>query len=383
MTGKIINKILNVAWIGQGDFGDEAMAYALRKYLQSKGVESITYYHHGQYPSYQGENDLAIKKLHTFNVRGFKKKIIDYIKLRSFSSLIIGGGSILHSFNSIKWKLNLIKKMERFTHHKIHSAVVGVSLGPFKNSSDEKVCQDFLDHIGLAIFRDDYSYQLAKKLTQNKNLFSSLDTSVYLANQFPGDFANPNRPEDTVGLMFVLNKNKQEFFDKEKHFDKYLKVLNHLLDKNQKVILFTFYLGHDYSDIKLNHKLKKFCQNPDNVELFSFDGDIFATIKKMKQCGYIISMRLHGIIFAYLLRIPFISLAYDRKNDNFCRSVNYPSQMSFSSDHLNDIQPLINSIDTLLASGQSVYRNVMPVVKASKKVLDNFEKLSKLIQAKL
>ncbi|PIP75357.1 hypothetical protein COW86_04225, partial [Candidatus Kuenenbacteria bacterium CG22_combo_CG10-13_8_21_14_all_39_9] len=166
MTGKIINKILNVAWIGQGDFGDEAMAYALRKYLQSKGVESITYYHHGQYPSYQGENDLAIKKLHTFNVRGFKKKIIDYIKLRSFSSLIIGGGSILHSFNSIKWKLNLIKKMERFTHHKIHSAVVGVSLGPFKNSSDEKVCQDFLDHIGLAIFRDDYSYQLAKKLTQ-------------------------------------------------------------------------------------------------------------------------------------------------------------------------------------------------------------------------
>ncbi|PIP75488.1 hypothetical protein COW86_03475, partial [Candidatus Kuenenbacteria bacterium CG22_combo_CG10-13_8_21_14_all_39_9] len=102
-----------------------------------------------------------------------------------------------------------------------------------------------------------------------------------------------------------------------------------------------------------------------------------------KQCGYIISMRLHGIIFAYLLRIPFISLAYDRKNDNFCRSVNYPSQMSFSSDHLNDIQPLINSIDTLLASGQSVYRNVMPVAKASKKVLDNFEQLSKLIQTKL
>lgn len=383
MTSKIINKILNVAWIGQGDFGDEAMAYALRKYLQSKEVESITYYHHGKYPSYKGENDLAIKKLHTFNVCGFKKKIIDYIKLRSFSSLIIGGGSILHSFNSIKWKLNLIKKMERLTHHKIRSAAVGVSINPFKNSSDEKMCQDFLNHIDLAIFRDDYSYQLAKKLTQNKNLFSSLDTSVYLADQFPGDFANPNRPEDTVGLMFVLNKNKQEFFDKEKHFDKYLKVLNHLLDKNKKVILFTFYLGHDYPDVKLNYKLKKFCQNPDNVELSSFDGDIFATIKKMKQCGHIISMRLHGIIFAYLLQIPFVSLAYDRKNDNFCRSINYPSQMSFSSDHLNDIQPLINSIDALLAIGQSVYYNVMPVAKASKKVLDNFEKLSKLIQEKL
>ena len=72
--------------------------------------------------------------------------------------------------------------MERFTHHKIRSAAVGVSINPFKNSSDEKMCRDFLDHIGLAIFRDDYSYQLAKKLTQNKNLFSEIAQLIHTAS---------------------------------------------------------------------------------------------------------------------------------------------------------------------------------------------------------
>ena len=41
MKNKKLN-ILNIAWIGHGDFGDEVMAHVLRMYLKKIGVGAIT-----------------------------------------------------------------------------------------------------------------------------------------------------------------------------------------------------------------------------------------------------------------------------------------------------------------------------------------------------
>jgi len=40
-----------------------------------------------------------------------------------------------------------------------------------------------------------------------------------------------------------------------------------------------------------------------------------------QNCRYIVGMRLHSTIFACQMGIPFISLSYQPKNDEFCRSI--------------------------------------------------------------
>ena len=57
MITKNLN-ILNIAWIGQGDFGDEVMAFTLRRLLKLNGIKSINYYQQGKYPKYHNEDDI-------------------------------------------------------------------------------------------------------------------------------------------------------------------------------------------------------------------------------------------------------------------------------------------------------------------------------------
>lgn len=45
------------------------------------------------------------------------------------------------------------------------------------------------------------------------------------------------------------------------------------------------------------------------------------SVRQMEDCGVIVSMRLHGLIFATQLGIPFVSLSYMPKNREFCRSI--------------------------------------------------------------
>ncbi|MFH1890121.1 MAG: polysaccharide pyruvyl transferase family protein [Candidatus Kuenenbacteria bacterium] len=377
------SNILNIAWIGQGDFGDEAMAFALRKYLQSLGINKITYYHHGKYPAYRTAHDLKINYLHSFNSKGIKKKIFDKFFLQKYNALIIGGGSILHSYPSIKWKLDIIRQLKK-ANFSFVSMAVGVSLGPFEYQGAVDICTQFLNEIDLALFRDNYSADLAYQLSTNPNLHASLDTSLLLLDQTPKEFEHQeSRDSKKVGLMLVKNKQKQERFDEQEHFQKYLDIINHITAQDKKVVLFTFYIGEAYPDKKLNIKLKKYAKNPEMIEFHNFNGDIYHTVKAMNQCSYMLSMRLHGIIFAYMLSLPFVSLGYDPKNMNFCKSINYPDNLYHEFNSLKSITPVLNSLDFIFEHKKQVFENVMPIEKSVEKVKNNFNKVAKILKQKL
>ena len=256
MVNLIKSKILNLAWKGQGDFGDEVMAYTLRKFLQNQGVKAITYYHHGKFPSYRSNDDLAISYLHSFEASGWKKKLVDKFLLRQFKVVIMGGGSIFHSSNSIVWKLEILKKIKKY---KNFAAALGVSLGSFNSESGKKLCTELIKELNFLVARDNYSANLAKELSSDGKIYSSLDSSLMLPKLCPDQMPKPlNQKEDLIGVMFVKNKRLQKEFAENKNFDKYLAILNDILKRGKMVILFNLYVGDGYLDQKLNQELKRF-----------------------------------------------------------------------------------------------------------------------------
>ncbi len=341
--------ILNVAWVGQGDFGDEAMTYALRCFLKRNGIDSITYYQHGKYPHYRSQDDSKISFLHKFEGRGWKRYLFDNILLKKFNALIIGGGSVLHSHENIRWKYEILKKIKK-NNKQIFSANVGVSLGPFKSERDLDICGEYLESIDVSIFRDSWSAELAKKISKNKNLFSSFDNTLILPEICPEQMNRTKlipKEKELVGIFFIKKRGWEALFNKEKIFDKYLAIINNILEQGKRVILFNLYIGDLYFDAQLNELLKKKAESSGEIEIHTFSGDIFQTIKQMARCSYAVSMRLHGIIFCYELDIPFLSLEYDQKNRNFCDSIYYPKEMIFDFSSLKDINPIFDSLSHL------------------------------------
>lgn len=385
-----LKNILNVAFVGQGDFGDEAMAYVLRKFLKNYGFGSISYYQHGKFASHRSKHDLEISSLYGFasqrwqsyRWQRWKRRILNRFFLKQFEVLLIGGGSCLHSVNSIQWKFALAKRIKSRGGL---AACLGVTLGPFKSSLNEEICAQLLDCVDMAIFRDKYSFNLAKKISGNQHLYSSLDTTFLLPELCSDemlDRVSSKKEGDLVGVMFVKSKHREEAFTKSRSFEKYLTILNYILERNKKVILFTFYIGEDFLDQELNQLLKKHAKFPEKIEIHTYNGDIFQTVEQMNRCSFILSMRLHGIIFSYILGIPFLSLGYDPKNQNFCNSVNYPANMSFYFHSLENVEPVLGSLDSLFDRGSQLFNHCLPVKDATQRVKTNLnrliEKLKKL-----
>jgi polysaccharide pyruvyl transferase WcaK-like protein len=371
------NNILNIGWIGQGDFGDEVMAFILRKYLSSIGFNKITYYQHGKYPAYRTTNDLEISTIHRFDEPAWQKRWLDIALLRKYNILIIGGGSVLHSYNSIAWKLAVINKIKN-NHKKSLIACVGVSVGPLETNKEKNICTDLLNKTDITLVRDDHSAILAKSLANQVEIYASLDSSLLLPLIATDELKLAKivkKEDDLVGVMFIKKKGEEELFMREKFLDKFQSIIDKIISNGKRVMLFNLYIGDDYPDIELNGLLKNNSKYKDKIEIYTFNGDIFETIKEIGRCDHIISMRLHGIIFSYLLGIPFLSLGYNEKNKNFCGSINYPSEMALDFYSLNNLDQVYSAIDKLFKRGTNLFQNTIPVTTASQKVKDNFDKL--------
>ena len=373
-------KILNVAWVGQGDFGDEVMAFILRKFFQQEGARALTYYQQGRFTVYRSANDLVISHLHHFNVWSGYQRLVDWFWLPKFDVIVIGGGSIFQSHSGIAWKLALVKRLRNNRERKVFIAAVGISFGPIKSKAEETMIRELLSHLDCVIVRDQNSFTLAQRLRPRPNLYASFDTSLLMAQYlFKEYLSTVQREPDLVGISFIQKKDRQGRLSYD--INQYLQIINHLLNRGKRVILFNLYRGAEYLDGQLVAQLKAAAKNPANVSCHDFDGDIFRTIKLLNRCSHILSMRLHGAIFAYLFSIPFICLGYHQKNLDFCQSIGYPLKYYFDFCNPVDTSSLLETIDEFLAQKVIDPGVVVPPAKAIQVVQDNFVKLANLLYA--
>ncbi|MBI4138620.1 polysaccharide pyruvyl transferase family protein [Candidatus Uhrbacteria bacterium] len=375
--------LLSVAWIGHGDFGDEVMAYVMRSFLKSLGMEKLTYYEAGPEPRFIGKNDLFAPALHRHDTRSVVKKIFDAFALPYFDALVIGGGSIFHSANSIKWKHEITRKM-KYGNRNAFTACVGVSLGPFATKNDEAACGKLLDEIDIVILRDESSYAIAKSISRNPNIHTSFDSSFLLQDiRFQQMKIKKPLQRKTVGIILVYGTEATASYSEECLISTYTRIVEHTLKKDHDVMLLTLYTGSSFQDRRINKEIQRRINQPDRVRMHEFGGDITKTIEALSNCDVIISMRLHGIIFAYALGIPFISIGYNPKNRFFCTSVHYPERFTFEIEILSDIRPLLDTFDELCQQDRSVFAESEPVEKISSIVRHNFDLFGKALRRHL
>jgi len=363
-------KILNVAWVGHGDFGDEVMAFVLRRFFKEKTSGVTTYYSSGKEPMYRGPEESAHSILHRWSPGGRLSQLTDPWLLKKFNALLIGGGSIFHSMNSIGWKLKLAKIIK----HKNPQAFVGcvgVTIGPLANQNEINLCRELLVASDQVMVRDLFSYNLACGLLNPEKISRSFDLAMLLPRYLSMDLATGHKQDpERIGISFVTTPFTENGIA-EKRFECFLKLLDSLLKSGKKITLFTLYTGSIYGDMELNRRLKSKCSRPDRVDVHEFNGNIELTISEFQTCSSIITMRLHGAIMAYLLNIPFLSIAHNLKNEFFCETVNYPKKFSTRYGPTLETEEILATMNKLSAQGQMVFINTVKTQDAAQSVHDN------------
>lgn len=312
-------KITHIAWLGYNNFGDDVMAYAIRQYLATL-YENVNYTVWSEKkPKLSGH----VKWIYPLNLKGrFVKNYFEKKALKKSDILLIGGGSIFHSQNSITWKQQAINTA-RIINPKIKVIGINLSVGPFASEQAEESCIKLLNSLDIASFRDTRSYNFALKAVRAYEPIESFDLAAYFlqTNNF-----FPKVKIDKINSIGVALKNSGDYNSSLKRQSEFLIKLS---QKFKKVKLFSFCDFDNYGETKYLNDLVNY-SGLNNLEIISYNGEPISFTKKIMECDFFIASRLHASIIAFLLNIPFISLSYHEKCLDFMKKINMSEKYFFN-----------------------------------------------------
>lgn len=375
-------KILSIAWVGHGDFGDEAMAFALRRALLSRKLPQPTYYQSDDLPRFRSPDEEVSPVVHPHDRPDRLRRLLDQVQLRRFDTVLIGGGSLFHSEESVAWKHNIVRAVRRKYGPRALVACIGVSAGPFRHVAAETKFKVFAKDVDCWVLRDTRSAEIVRSAKiSSSDVFAAVDLSFLLPDIWGRDF--PRHGDQVVngpiGLSFVKRADDRSF-RQEGRFRYYLDVLNSVLagSRGRDIVLFNLYTGVAYADIKMNECLARKCVEPSRVRVHTFGGDVSATVREISRCSAMLSMRLHGAVFAYLTGVPFVSLGYDPKNRQFCATAKYPDRFVFDVADRPSADELATAVMQAAADGPAVFSDTLPISEGAQQINAGLDRISTL-----
>jgi len=283
-------RVVISGYYGFGNAGDEAVLDGIVKLLNANGVDDI----------YVLTSNCEYTKKHHPSVKTIKRySILKIIKtLKTADLFISGGGSLLQNVTSNKslyYYLLIIYLAKRFCKK---SVIFAQGIGPIYGAMHLKHTMETISALSYISVRDVDSYNLLSNLFINSELtgdpayVSGLDLDS--ANKILEKYNLIDKPFICLSLRNY------------KH-NTWLKELEEVLfDIGSKVDVPILNIPFQYPDDKIY---------VDSVNVINVIEELdFRTLKAIISLSdMVIGMRLHSLIFAASLKIPFLTLSYDPK----------------------------------------------------------------------
>ncbi|MBQ8417694.1 MAG: polysaccharide pyruvyl transferase CsaB [Phascolarctobacterium sp.] len=306
-----MSKIVISGYYGFANAGDEAMLTAIVKSLR-KAEESV------DLTVISGNPHSTATKHQVASIHRFSPLKI-YSALASCDLLLSGGGSLLQDVTSKKsllyylaiiWLGKILdKKVMLFAH----------GIGPIRSGILRKLTKFVCSKADLITVRDTDS------LEELERLGVALD-KVRLTADAVLTLAQANKEQGVELLQkFNVSQTKPVVAISVRSWgssDKYLQEIGKAADalvasKGVQIVLLPLQYPADVIACK---KLQQFMKCKEAVILdTAFDTEQFLAL--MGNFSLLIGMRLHALIFAAVMEIPFIALSYDPKIDGFVKEV--------------------------------------------------------------
>lgn len=254
---------------------------------------------------------------------------------------ISAGGS---TFVNNKW--HQLKRValcaKKTVNPSLKNGAMGVSIGPFKSSQDEKAVQSYLKQLDFLALRDNRSFEYVNALDLPYTPKKAFDLAALLPYVYQ-DCSTTSEGSQTKKIIGVSVcpyesiSDKNHIANETRRNDQVVALLKKL-SKDSNQILFRFFImnGHPvFGDLQLTQDIIR-KSGILHYEIIPYQAVVRDLWNLIGQCHFMIATRLHAGILAAYNQVPFILNEYHQKCTDFLSDVGQSKALIVHDAHYLD-----------------------------------------------
>lgn len=332
-------KILISGYYGFDNAGDDSVLYGIITSLQKKdptlelGVLS----------------NQPEKTKSTFGIAAYNRwKISEVLKrIKEYDLLLMGGGSLLQdatSPRSVVYYLGIVLVAKMFKKPVVFYAQ---GVGPIRQTFSKKLIHMIVNRVNVITVRD---YESGEDLKQFGVTKAPIIVTADPAVTIPPESIDLTIGRDILSALQVsLTKTiaiSVRTWKKELHYKSVLaQVADHYASQGWNILFLPMQYPADLAPSQeimsmMKHKASLIDKPINFKEIMSIIGNV----------ELVLGMRLHSIILAAVMSVPFVGVSYDPKIERFIERLEM-----YSAGHIKDIDPqkVIHYIDETLENKEA------------------------------
>lgn len=350
-------KILVSGYYGYNNIGDEAILKGL--------IDGLSRESDGEIIVLSKNPDWTTEKYKVKSVN--RSNIIEVIKAIKNSDIVLsGGGSLLQDVTSKKSIIYYLGILQLAMIFRKKTFIYSSGIGPIKLKRNIDFARWILNRVDFINVRDSQSKRQLREIGVNREVLVTTDTvfGIDKPNSSRGRqlLENLGVKDNKINICLTIINWKNYGNRTIEEINKTINIL--VKNKNLNIILVPFFY---HVDLDIQNKIYENFKNEDNVFLLKEYLHVNDYLSLIGNMDIVLSMRLHGLIFASLMGAYPIGISYDPKIDGFMKELNRIQKFYVEDFNGEDIgKEILKSID-----------NLVDLKLSTKKHLDKFYNLAR------
>lgn len=303
-----MKKILLSGYFGFDNLGDEAILYSMiKKFKEIEDIEIIVLSSNPQ------------KTMNKFGVKAVDRMKLSAVfkEIKRCDLFISGGGSLLQditSKRSVYYYLALIFIAKIIFNKKV--MIYSQGIGPLNDEKNRKNVASLFNKLDLINVRDEDSKVELQKMGVQKEIFVTADT-VFTIDDVSTEFGNEKIKELGISDKKIVGISVRKWKDYD---EKIISNIKKFIDSADEKFHFVLLPFHRSGDLEISKKIIEECKSQ-NVSLLEEELNEIEMLSVIKNTDIMLSMRLHGVIFASVCHSYPIFISYDPKLDSLSKEM--------------------------------------------------------------
>lgn len=358
--------ILIAGYYGFSNSGDDAVLASVCRDISKKGKR------------YQARilSNMPEKTMRDYNVPAVNRKnMLKVIReIKNAEVLLLGGGSLLQDVTSSRSLYYYLGHIVIAKIFKTKTILYANGIGPLNKKFNRYLVEKVINRVDIITLREQLSEVELKRLKVTKPEIHVTSDPVFNLEVMDVNIDKVLRDEGIDVSRPIVALFFRSWGTHKKYIEKVAKLSDYIVKKYDMTILFVP-MKHP-SDLVVSKSIQEKMVSSSYILKNKYDSDTL--IQLIGSTKFVISMRLHALLYAAIKDIPMIGFVYDPKVKYYLEELDMYSVEDINTFNAQDIEGFI---DEIIGNYDEIKEHINKVaIKQKIKAKKNIEYLIDLVE---